>query len=149
MKHLWLIWSNLKRRKLRTGCTIAAIAIAFLLFGLLIAAKNAFTAGVNIAGQDRLIVQHKVSFIMSMPISYLQRIAAVPGVAVVTHASWMGGTYQEPNNVIGTFPGDPVTYMQVYPEIQIPEDQKKDWLATRDGAAVGRLLAERYGWKVG
>jgi cell division protein FtsX len=47
MKHLWLIWSNLKRRKLRTGFTIAAIAVAFLLFGLLIAAKAAFTAGVR------------------------------------------------------------------------------------------------------
>jgi putative ABC transport system permease protein len=73
MKHLWLIWSNPKRRKLRTGFTIAAIAVAFLLFVLLIAAKATFTAGVSIAGQNWLIVQHKVSFIMSMPISYLQR----------------------------------------------------------------------------
>jgi len=149
MKHLWLIWSNLKRRKLRTGFTIAAIAIAFLLFGLLIAAKKAFTAGVEIAGQDRLIVQHKVSFIMSMPISYLQKIASVDGVEAVTHGTWMGGTYQDPKNVIGTFPVDPETYLKVYPEIQIPEDQKQAWLANRRGAAVGRLLAERYGWKVG
>src|SRR4030095_677254 len=149
MKHLWLIWSNLKRRKLRTGFTISALASAFLLFGLLIATKKAFTAGVNIAGQDRLIVQHKVSFIMSMPISYLQRIAAVPGVAAVTHASWMGGTYQDPKNVIGTFPVDPVSYMDVYPEFLIPDDQKKAWLETRDGAPVGRLLAQKYGWKIG
>ena len=149
MKHLWLIWSNLKRRKLRTGFTIAAIAIAFLLFGLLIAAKKAFTAGVEIAGQDRLIVQHKVSFIMSMPISYLQKIASVDVVEAVTHGTWMGGTYQDPKNVIGTFPVDPETYLKVYPEIQIPEDQKQAWLANRRGAAVGRLLAERYGWKVG
>jgi len=149
MKDLWLVWSNLKRRKLRTGFTIAAIAVAFLLFGLLIAAKAAFTAGVSIAGQNRLIVQHKVSFIMSMPISYLQRIAAVPGVAAVTHASWMGGTYQDPKNVIGTFPADPVSYMDVYPEFLISDDQKKAWLETRDGAAVGRLLAQKYGWKVG
>ena len=149
MKHLWLIWSNLKRRKLRTGFTIAAIAIAFLLFGLLIATKKAFTAGVEIAGQDRLIVQHKVSFIMSMPISYLQRIASVAGVESVTHGTWMGGTYQDPKQVIGTFPVDPESYLKVYPEIQIPDDQKKAWLEDRRGAAVGRLLAERYKWKVG
>lgn len=149
MKHLWLLWSNLKRRKLRTGFTIAAIAIAFLLFGLLIATRNAFLAGVEIAGQDRLVVQHKVSFIMSMPIAYLQRIAAVPGVSAVTHASWMGGTYQDPKNVIGTFPCDPQTYLAVYPEIVIPDDQKQAWFQNRRGAAVGKTLAERYGWKVG
>ena len=81
MKHLWLVWSNLKRRKLRTFFTVASIIVAFLLYGLLIAAKQAFTAGIELSGQDRLVVQHKVSLIMSMPMSYLQRIASVPAAA--------------------------------------------------------------------
>jgi putative ABC transport system permease protein len=146
MKDLWLVWSNLKRRKLRTGFTIASIVVAFLLFGLLIAAKKAFTAGIELAGSDRLVVQHKVSLIMSMP---MQRIASVPGVAAVADASWMGGSYPEPKNVIGTFPVVPESYLAVYPEIIIPPEQREAWLKDRTGAAVGRNLAERHGWKVG
>jgi putative ABC transport system permease protein len=149
MKYCWLVWSNLMRRKLRTAFTIGAIVVAFLLFGLLIAAERAFTAGVEIAGEDRLVVQHKVSLVLSMPIGYLQRIASVPGVATVTHASWMGGSYQEPNNVIGTFPVDPGSYLAVYPELLIPEAQRTAWIRNRRGAAVGRMLAQRYGWNVG
>ena len=149
MKNLWLVWSNLKRRKLRTGFTIAAIAVAFLLFGLLIAAKRAFTGGVELAGQDRLVVQHKVSIVLSMPISYGQRIATVPGVAAVTHSSWMGGSYQDPKNVIGTFPVDMESYLAIYPEIHIPEDQRKALMQDQQGAAVGVNLATRFNWKVG
>jgi putative ABC transport system permease protein len=149
MKDLWLVWSNLKRRKLRTGFTIASIVVAFLLFGLLIAAKKAFTAGIELAGSDRLVVQHKVSLIMSMPRSYLQRIAGVPGVAAVADASWMGGSYPEPKNVIGTFPVIPESYLAVYPEILIPPEQREAWFKDRTGAAVGRNLAERHGWKLG
>lgn len=149
MKGFWLVWSNLGRRKLRTGFTIASIVVAFLLFGLLIAAQRAFTAGVELAGADRLVVQHKVSMIMSMPMSYLERIRSVPGVAAVAGASWMGGSYPEPKNVIGTFPLDPEAYLEVYPEILIPPEQREAWFNDRRGAAVGKMLAERHGWKVG
>jgi putative ABC transport system permease protein len=34
MKFLYLIWSNLKRKKLRTVLTLLSIVVAFILFGL-------------------------------------------------------------------------------------------------------------------
>ena len=37
----------------------------------------------------------------------------------------------------------------MYPEFQLPEDQKKAWLADRTGAIVGVDTAKRFGWKVG
>ena len=46
-----LLWSNLRRRPLRTAFTLGSIVIAFLMFGLLGALGNAFSAGVEIAGQ--------------------------------------------------------------------------------------------------
>ena len=55
MKFLFLVWSNLKRRKLRTSLTTLSIFVAFLLFGLLCTIRNAFTAGVTMAGADRLV----------------------------------------------------------------------------------------------
>jgi cell division protein FtsX len=35
MKFLHLIWSNLKRKKLRTSLTLLSIVVAFVLFGFL------------------------------------------------------------------------------------------------------------------
>ena len=60
MKFFALVWSSLKRKKSRTILTLLSIFVAFLLFGLLCAIKEAFTSGVTMAGADRLIVRHKV-----------------------------------------------------------------------------------------
>ena len=98
MKFLGLVWSNLKRKKLRTVLTVLSILVAFLLFGFLSAIREAFTAGVTLAGKDRLMARHKVSIIQSLPQSYEQRIAQMPGVAAVAAQSWFGGIYKEPKN---------------------------------------------------
>ena len=45
MKFLGLIWSNLKRKKLRTSLTLLSILVAFVLYSLLCTIKEAFTAG--------------------------------------------------------------------------------------------------------
>ena len=70
MKFFPLIWSNLKRKKLRTLLTVLSILVAFVLFGLLSAIKEAFTGGISINGANRLVVQHKVSLILLLPESY-------------------------------------------------------------------------------
>ena len=37
----------------------------------------------------------------------------------------------------------------MHPEYVLPEDQKQAWLRTRTGAIVGRVLADRFKWKIG
>ena len=91
MKFLPLIWSNLKRKKLRTLLTMLSILVAFILYGYLSAISRALGQGVNLAGVDRLMVRHRVSIIQPLPVSYQERIATLPGVKAVTHASWFGG----------------------------------------------------------
>ena len=39
--------------------------------------------------------------------------------------------------------------MKLYPEFKLPPEQMKAWLDDRQGAIVGRDLANRFGWKVG
>src|SRR5688572_1151479 len=105
MKFFYLVWCNLKRKKLRTTLTLLSIFVAFLLYGLLCAVKEAFTAGVSLAGADRLVVRHKVSLIMNVPASYGPRMERVPGVASVLHFTWFNGIYKdEPKNFFGSFP---------------------------------------------
>lgn len=149
MKYWPLVWSNLRRKKFRTVFTLLSILIAFLLFGYLAAINMAFRMGVDVAGADRLVLRHKVSFSFLLPESYQARLEAVPGIVDVTHASWFGGIYQDPKNFFPQMPVDPEGYLRLYPEFLLPEAQKKAWLANRTGAIAGRTTAERFGWKVG
>jgi len=148
-RFLPLLLANLRRRTPRTIFTLLSIAIAFLLYGLLAAVKNGFEANGNLAGVDRLVTLDKVSIVQPLPLSYLQRIAAVPGVRLVTHSTWFGGHYQNERGIIITYPVPPESYLAMYPEFLLPAGQKEHWLHDRTGAIVGRALAERYGWKVG
>ena len=149
MRFFPLIWHNLWRRKIRTIFTLASIFVAFLLFGLLMAIRTAFAGGVELAGLDRLMVIHKTSLIMSLPVSYQARLQAVPGVEAVTHNTWFGGIYQDPSNFFAQVAVEPEVYFGMYPEIHLPPEQMKAWLADRQGSVAGRELADRFGWKVG
>jgi putative ABC transport system permease protein len=149
MKFLPLLWSNLWRKKTRTVFTLLSVFVAFLLFGLLMTIRTAFTFGVEIAGLDRLVLIHKVSLIMPLPVSYQGRLQATPGVLLATHNTWFGGIYQDPSNFFAQIAVDPEPFMSLYPEYRLPPDQMKAWLADRQGAIVGVDLAERFGWKIG
>jgi len=149
MKFLHLIWSNLRRKKLRTSLTLLSVVVAFILFGFLAAIQEALVGGVALAGADRLIVREKVSIINLLPVSYEARIDRIPGVDFSTHQTWFGGIYQDPKNFFMQNPVEPEKFLKIHPELILPPDEEKTWLATRTGAIVGRRTAERFGWKIG
>ena len=149
MKYLPLVWKNLWRRKIRTLFTLACVFIAFLLFGLLMTIRAAFSFGVELAGLDRLIVIHRVSLIQPLPESYLGRLRGTDGVQAATHNTWFGGIYQDPANFFGQIALDPEVYFGMYPELRLPPEQMQAWLTDRQGAVVGRATANRFGWNVG
>jgi putative ABC transport system permease protein len=149
MKFLPLLWSNLWRKKTRTIFTLLSIFVAFVLFGLLMTIRTAFTFGVDIAGLDRLVLIHKVSLIMPLPVSYLNRLRTTPGVELATHQSWFGGVYQDPSNFFAQIAVEPDPFLKIYPEFTLPPEQYAAWLADRQGVIVGVDLARRFGWKIG
>ena len=149
MKFLPLLWSSLWRKKIRTIFTLLSMFVAFLLFGLLMTIRGAFGFGVDIAGVDRLVLIHKVSLIMPLPIAYEDRLKATEGVAEVSHQTWFGGVYQDPSNFFAQMVVEPEPFMRIYPEFKIPPDQVTAWLGDRQGAIVGVDLAKRFGWKIG
>jgi putative ABC transport system permease protein len=149
MKYLPLVWRNLMRRKIRTIFTVLSILIAFVLFGVLMAIRAAFTLGVEVAGADRLMVIHKVSLIQPLPRAYGGRISATEGVTDVSHANWFGAYYQEPTNFIQNMAVEPESWLRLYNEYEVPEDQKKRWFSNRTGALIGADLARKWGWKIG
>ena len=149
MKFFPLLWSSLWRKKIRTIFTLLSVFVAFLLFGILMTIRTAFTFGVEIAGADRLVLINKINLIMTLPVSYFERLRATEGVRLATHQTWFGGVYQEPANFFAQMAVEPESFLQVYPEFKIPEDKRKAWLSDRQGAIVGVDLARRFNWKIG
>lgn len=149
MKYFGLIWRNVWRKKIRTSLTILSVLIAFMLFALLNAVGHALTSGAPLAAAQRLVVIDKISLINLLPLSYMKKIAAIPGVRAVTHSTWFGGFYQDPKNQFAQFPTDAEAYFDIYPELELPDEQFEAFKKNRTGAIVGQALADQYGWKVG
>lgn len=148
-KYLPLVVSSLLRKKTRTAFTLIALWAAFLLLGLLQAVNSILSGGADFLGASRLITQAKTSFTQPLPMRQLPQIAAVPGVSFVSHSQFFGGTYQDGNSFFPQFAVNPQRLFDTYPEWVLPDSQRRAFISTQDGAIAGRLLAEKYGWKVG
>ena len=148
-KYLPLVVSSLRRKRLRTFFTVASIVIAFLLFGLAESMRYALQSGVDVAGADRLITMHKVSFTQLLPQSYENRIRAIDGVVEVSPQTWFGAWFRDERNQIPTFPVKPEAFLRIYSEWELPDEQRTAWVGDRAGILIGRGLADITGWKVG
>lgn len=148
-KYLPLVWGSLLRKKTRTAFTLLSLAAAFLLIGLLQAVNSLLAGGADFLGANRLITQAKISFTTPLPMRLLPQIEAIPGVEHVGHSQFFGGVYQDPKNFFPQFAVNPQRLRDTYPEWTMPEDQWRAFISTRDGAIVGKILADKYGWKVG
>jgi putative ABC transport system permease protein len=149
VRFLPLFLANLLRKKIRTILTLGSFAVALFLFGLLVAIRGAFTAGIDLAGADRLIVMHRASFIQPLPFAHKEKLAKIPGVRDVASMSWFGGVYRDPKNFFAQFAIEADAWPRVYPEFKVEPDQWRAFLADRAGCIVGEATAERFGWKIG
>ncbi len=149
MKYVGLIWAGIFRKPVRSLLTMASIVIAFLLFGILQSVTVSFNSGVILAEADRLVVAPKYSIIDDIPVSYGPRIARTPGVKYVTHMSWFGGTYKDPENFFPRWPVDTGQFFEIFPELILDEGQKQQFKTLRTAAIVGREVADKYDIQVG
>ena len=149
MSSFTLISAALRRKKTRTFLTFSSVVFAFLIFGVLSMLQTAFSMGAEIANEDRLVVRHRVSLFQLLPQSYEADMEEIPGVVDAMHMTWFGGVYQDPSNFFMQSPVEPAEYLDMYPEILVPDEAKLRWIETRNGAIAGRALVERLGWEVG
>ena len=149
-KHLPLLWANLGRKKLRTGLTLASIIVAFLLFGLMQTLRVALTGSPELAGvgppDDDAQDGHHPAAAGELPQPHSLgrrsqgRDLASTGSAACTRT------------IATRYPPSPSrceTFFDVYPEYTLPPGQKEAWLKDRTGTIVGKMIAQRFGWKVG
>jgi len=144
-----LIVKNSFRHRLRTILTIFGVAVAILSFGLLRTVVSAWYAGVEASSASRLVARNAISLIFPLPLSYEDKIRQIEGVKLVSFGSWFGGIYIDEKHFFANYAVEPESYLKLYPEIIIPKDQKKAFLQDRKAAVAGRILVEKYGWKIG
>jgi putative ABC transport system permease protein len=144
-----LLLKNAFRHQLRTGLTMVGLVVAICAFGLLRTIVDAWYAGVEGSSSTRLVVRSNISLTFPLPLNYAQRLRGVEGVTQVSWANWFGGVYITERNFFPQFAVDPVSYLALYPEYRIPDEQKLAFYRDRQGAVVGRKLADKFGWKIG
>ena len=150
MKFAPLILKHLRKNWIRTLSTVLAMAVCIFLICTLQTVVDAVNYGLHLGNASRLVTRHYVSLVFNLPNNYEAKIAAFPGVKNITIVSWFGGMYR--GDLKYFFPNlavEPEKFLQIYPEVMLPEEQKQAWFHDGRGCIIGRKLAEKWGWKVG
>ena len=149
MKFLHLVLANLGRHKRRTILTTASVALALFLFASLRTVVTTLDAAARFGSVRRLVSTNATGIVFPLPLSYANKLRGVPGVEAVSWANWFGGRYGDNKRFFAQFAVDPESYLEMYPEISLPEDQKQAFLRERSSAIIGRRLVEVFGWRLG
>ena len=145
-----LIWRNLLRNKRRTLLTMASLMLAVVLLTFLTALLDMF-GNTEAAVDNRLVVRSAISLANPLPESYGPRLQRIERVQAVTPLNWFQGVYlnDRPENFFARFSSDPETLFQVFTEYQMSDAEKQAWAAERGAFVAGKVLADKYGWKIG
>jgi putative ABC transport system permease protein len=146
---LSLIVAGLSRKKLRTALLGLSVFVAFTVFAVLASFQAALSGSLGGSSGDRLMVANKVSFTQNLPFAYVERVRGVAGVADVSYSQYVGAYFQQSRNFLLAFAVEPESWLRIHPELTAPPDDLAAFAQQRDGAMVGRSVAERFGWAVG
>jgi putative ABC transport system permease protein len=146
-----LVRRNLFRRPLRTSLTVLSLTVAIFLICGLRTLITTLTAGVEHADSRRLAVMSSTGLFVELPLSYQQKIDAVPGVEKTTKFQWFGGYYRSMKGFFAQFAIDGEAMFSMYPECEITPEQQASFLKTRNGCIVGDALCtdSKFGFQLG
>jgi putative ABC transport system permease protein len=142
---------NVLRNRFRAVLTALGTAVAVLTFVLLRTVISSWTSASEFAAKDRIVTRHKVTFVMSLPLHYVEHVRAMSDrIKRATFACWFGG--KDPKHDKEFFQSLAVesdSFFEVYDDMALDADALGRWKADRQGAIVGDLLARKMGWQVG
>jgi putative ABC transport system permease protein len=149
MKFAPLVLKHLRKNWIRTLSTVLAMSVCILLFCTLQTVVEAVNFGLHSGNASRLVTRHYVSLVFNLPMTYKAKVEAIPGVKQAVVNAWFGGIYRDPKYFFANIATEPEAFLDIYPEVMLPPDQKQAWFNDRRGCIVGRKLAQHFGWKVG
>ena len=154
ISYLPLITKNSFRNRRRSALTIGSMMVSLCLLVLLMAMYKVLFYGAEQtpAQAVRLVMRHKVALGQPMPLSHEGKIRQVSGVKAVSVQQWFGGTYRDARdtrNFFARFGVRPADIFIIFPEYEIPEQQKQAFLHERTGCIASKALADKFGWRPG
>lgn len=151
MTYAGYVLRHLAARPLRATLTAGAFAFSIGLLGFLWLLAAALQKEWSPYMAQRVMVTAKTSFFDKLPMAYLAKIEATPGVARAVPFDFVIGWYRDtrPENMVPVSSAIAGPMLEIYREAKVPPDQAKAWIADPTGALVGPLLAEKFGWKIG
>jgi putative ABC transport system permease protein len=166
MKFLPYLLKHLRKSWFRTTLTVLAMAMCIFLFCTLQSVLAQINMLLDSTSAKRLVVRNSVSIVFDVPLAYGARIQSVPGVQRVAISNWFGGSLpakkegkseaaegeSSTTDWSNFFPNLAVElepFFAMYPEYTMPPDQYQALLGDLRGAAIGRKLADKFGWKLG
>ncbi len=151
MRFLPFVLKHLRHNWIRTTSTVLAMTICIFLFCTLQTLVTAINWELLSANASRLVVRNAVSLFYSLPLTYKDRVRALPGVrSVATVGLWLlafgdsADFFRHPAYAI-----DAEEYLAIYPEYLLSPEEKRAFLADRRGCIVGPDTAKEFHWKVG
>ena len=111
-----LVLRQLRARPLRTALTGLAFGLSVGLLGFLFLLQEGLQRDWSQFQAQRAIVMSKTSFFERLPMSYLPKIEAIPGVLRVVPFDFLLSFYRDnrPENQIPVNAADPALLLEVY-----------------------------------
>jgi putative ABC transport system permease protein len=145
-----LVIKNLLRNRRRTILTFLSIATSITLLTAFCATYRYFENPIMPSDWRLLLtVSPRTSLMIPLPLSYGERIVRLPGVGAITPVNMVDGLYGARDDFMFALAADPATFLKVYTEWHVPEDQRAAYIREKTGALAGRRTALKYGWKLG
>jgi len=148
VKFIRLIWSGIWRHPVRATLLLLQISAAFTLFGLLNGMSSALELATAKQRGDVLYVTGRVSG-DSLPLSYAQKIHAIPEVLIVNPQNYLPAEYQSPTQPVVAVATSPSRYFAINTYCRVTPDSVRAIEKQRTAAIVGAELVRKFGWKVG
>ena len=147
-------WKNLVRRPLRTGLTVAGIAVATFLFSFVESMRDGVSKATEAgAAETRLVVYRKnrfCPFASQLPQSYQRSILNIEGVKSAVPIKIVVNNCRASLDVV-TFRGVPDEgYLQEHiAKAQLRSGSISDWQSRGDAVLIGAALADRRRLRAG
>jgi putative ABC transport system permease protein len=151
VKLLPLVVRNVLRNRRRAILTASSLAVSVFLFVTLITVVTYMREVIQRTEERRIVITHgRFSFLDPLPLSYRDRIAAIPGVETTNAVTLIIGTTGPADEVVNGMALVADTYLETGPEHDdIPPEQFEAFRRNRTALLVGRAMARRFGWKIG
>ncbi len=151
MRFLPLMLRSLSRNRRRTILTMAGIGLSVFVISALLAVEGGFESLFDSAEPSLLNVSEKglaCPFASRVFDSYSRTVTSVPHVVAATGVLRGLYSYQSRDKLVVVSGVDYEVFRKLK-NVVVREGSERTFLATGDGALVGRRLARDYNWQVG